>query len=912
MDSKPIYNDIITSLKGANRWYMGFFADSLTLMRNELTHLSTDEFLAVVEALGFFDYLRGAAKSATDIEVANGARTDINKFLKKNGLLNNSKKNQEFMGRTSFIAMLLAPTTETHTDLEGWMSTVIANIDTHIKSLNGERKTKANLASINGARQAQDLMKKLRYDYKGKVDISQAEILKDIRKKYPKELGLIERTSGMHQIHSEQLLNYKRKVGDSDLYESPFFNARRYGNVGESSVEITDENDSYAQMSSSTASLQDRNQSSMSKGQYLITPTFVDIQQRAYNQSSRMMFTGASIRQMNYATKTGEFKNIVGETGRDAIRTKLRNMVNAVNASETPTLEKSGAKAFKKGWRWLNRFKNQNLITLKQPFVQASVVSYTAATAPVASVKTMREMGDKDNVWAMMNILAEESSLGSRSVSYMISSATSDKQNARDVLLGNPPTWLGKVLLNSPDYMVATYSWLTFYRQKRMEQLGGAEFSWEQEAKSPNRTASNYAEFMQQASQASNVKEAGSSFSTSGSEVGQLFRETFVPFSYFTHSFATNMMTDVGVAMKGDTDAIKRLGGYNTVPLAYGAVKWGARIGVGNLVLSALTKLIDDEEEERKDEEGEYNELESAISIYAKGTKSGLEESLEKIEGLEGFLEVIGTQWVGDMVFAGVLVDDFKRPMIDNLVNGLDYKLGEGEMAQTSKKAGEYSVDVANDLLYFTLGEFLDSDGKILDVYRGRKNWEYIAPSIVNAVKGIGALATADDGYIEAEGKKVDLTDKQIEVMRVSGWADILSGIIPLQEFAQIQNIARRTNEKMLNNTWFDELSKKGKLHSPTNQDLVKSWETESFLKSGPDKFSQKNIDLLEESYKNEDRPSGSIQFEKLAKKVIGTASKFDKGMFYNGLNNTQIREEYKQLEDIREVLREAKKEIEK
>lgn len=891
--------------KGTTRWYMGLFGDTMTILRNELSHLSTEDYLTVVESTGLFKYLNGSGMSATDIELANDDRRAINRFLKRNKLLNDDVSTQEFMGRTSFLAMFLSPTTETHTDLEGWLDTVINNIDVHVKSLKyrisksnkNKDVVKESEASIAGALAAQSYLKEIQDKYEGTVDSNMEDIMIDMIDEFPIEMELIGKTSGMHRIHRDVIFNYKKKIGDSDLYEAFLYNHRSYRTAGESLVEVTDENDNYARMMSTTSSLEDRKQSKMNKNQYLVTNSFVDLQQRSYNMSSRVAYTGAAIRQMDYATKTGEFQSIIGdEAGVKAIRTKLRSMVNYSVVADMLTLDSSGAGMVKSTWSRFNTFKNQNLITLKQPFVQLSVLAHTAILAGGHYAKVVGELSSQDNVDAMMTLLTNESSLGARSVSYMIGSATSAKQDLTSIMLGNATSWISKNLLNNPDYLAATSSWLAFYRKKRTEQLGSDEdFSWAEEAKNPNRNALNYAEFMQQSSQASNVKEAGSSFSTQKNEWWGMTRETIFPFAFFNNSFMTNLMIDF--KMSGhDADARKRMVGYSAIPVAYAGVKWGFKIALLNSAIAMIANLVDDDEDKEK----------TAVELYGTMATSAMEESKSKFQSWKGLGNMVATQFISDFILAGVFVDEIKRPIMNNVVNLIDYSFGNADISQEDKLGEEYFVKIANDLLYETYGEFLDSDGKILDVYDGKKNWDYIAPSFVMFAKGIGAFYAANQGEIELEGETVRLSQREIDILLIVGATDIISAIFPLQELKQIENKSRRVNEQILKGTRFGELANKGLLNSKTNIELFKDWETEYFFKSPPQTFDSRMNKLLMKDLHIYNTAVDNRKLYNLRVEDVNMIKSINSSLFRDGQKILYDEDRYSQLREIEEILDEA------
>jgi hypothetical protein len=322
-------------------------------------------------------------------------------------------------------------------------------------------------------------------------------------------------------------------------------------------------------------------------------------------------------------------------------------------------------------------------------------------------------------------------------------------------------------------------------------------------------------------------------------------------------------------------------------------------------VIHALSAFIGDgEDDEKENKTPEENEASSAVMLYAKGARSAMEQSLKKINSKEGFMDVIGSQVVGDIAFGATLFDPIKRVLTDYSVNGLYYHFGSNKVMQEDEN-GNYDVPIANDLLMLTLSEFLDSDGRLLEVYRGEGNWDFLAPFLVNFKEGLDALEVGSSKQMIVNGKVVDITDKEAEIMTISGWADIISAISPLQDFAQMQNTARRTNEKIMKGEWFDELAKKGDLNTASNLDLMKSWDKEMFRDKTVSASSKKLEKMKNKSFKNEGLKFANKRIEELRENQFKTLNRFRLNKLSPNKNKTQLSLETEQLKSIDEILSE-------
>ena len=120
----------------------------------------------------------------------------------------------------------------------------------------------------------------------GDIESNWGTIEARLRKQFPKEMELLTLTSGMHKVHSDAVLNYKKKVGDRDLYEAPLWNHKSIATGTTADTKHLDDTEYYKTMQTSTTSLEDRTFGNMAKGSYVRTWEFVEAQQRAYNMSS--------------------------------------------------------------------------------------------------------------------------------------------------------------------------------------------------------------------------------------------------------------------------------------------------------------------------------------------------------------------------------------------------------------------------------------------------------------------------------------------------------------------------------------------------------------------------------------------------------------------------------------------------
>lgn len=899
---------------GVTRAFMSIFADTQTILRSALSNLSTQDVLEVMDAIGFNRYSQGVARSMTDIENASEVIEEITTFLEDNKLSDvDANKTQVFMAEVTFAAKLLSPNTTAVDDLNGWYDDVLTSITNHKNTLIVRGKNnlnnknvgsdlaieKENKNSREGSSNVYDVLHRIKTEMElEELDISENwDVVKDkLKEKLPKHMELIGLTASMHRIHGDEVLNYKRRIGDLDTYAGDFYNSFSVRNTNGDELGLTEKTDYFGSIVDSTGSLEDRTESKVAEGRYTPTWAYIATQQRAYNLSSRLMFTGEAIRQMDHATKTnarsfaglsGSLTEQIGEKQIELVRGKIRSMVNFSAAADEIrmfTSTSSGTDRFlKNSISRVAMLKNQLLMSMKQPLVQASVASFAIATMPFAFFSTIADMKNRTYTNSMMSIISEQSSLGARNASYFIKSTTS---SSKDIIGGAAGTVINRVagnagqslqeaLLSKPDLAIATTAWLAAYKDKMIDKLGKEKFNWDKEAANPDREAINYAEMMQQSSQASNVKEAGSEFSTSSNELWSLTRELVFPFKFFDNSFRTNLLTDLSM-MKHDAQAWKRILGYSTIPVAYASVKWAARVKMVQMasgVVNALMGAFDDDDDD-KNAEGSY---------LLRLMKSTLETQNKRLNTNETLAEYIGEQFISDFAIGWLpyvgTFEEIRRPAMYYGINMLDYNFGSSEFHDAEGDV----TDLDNKELYRTFDEFVRSDAPAFQIFNGGKNFEYIAPPVAIFVRGVEAAKMWNDGYMDLKGGgRYYLSDDDKETaknMAIFDFATIF--LSPLQELRQVAALSHKDLLNMHKGYKFEDHADKGEFTDQWNYDMYLRYvkERSEIAPNKAKQFGSSTQQLMLRSMER-DMGIGNVQYNKLVRESQGVLDKLTKKGF--------------------------------